>query len=501
MGEFGDVVRAESGFAVDRGDGSSDFGSSTRLIPLPTMADIPEYDLIVIGGGPAGYAGAIRAGQLGKKVACIELERAGGTCLNWGCIPTKALLKSADLFQKIKKAEQYGISVKDLSFDFAKVVERSRGVSDQMAKGIEFLFRKNKVDYFVGKGFVNAPGMVSITEGEHKGKFFKTKAILIATGCRMRRIPGLEYDGVRVMTSREVLASRTQPKSVIVVGAGAIGVEFAYFYNSFGSKVTVVEMLPNVLPVEDEEISKTLQRALEKQGITIHTNTKCENFRVSKDGVKVDLIKGDQKIEVEGELLLSAIGVVPNIDGVLADNLKPELDRSYLKVGDDYQTSVKGIYAAGDIIGPPWLAHVATFEAVSAVNGMFGHGIPKRVTKFPGCTYCQPQVSSTGLTEKAAKEKGLDYKVGKFPFVASGKAVASADSEGFVKVISDAKTGEVYGAHIIGSEATELIAEYGLAIELEATVEEIHKTIHAHPTLSEAIMEAAAATTGEAIHI
>src|SRR4051812_13438365 len=465
------------------------------------MADTPEYDLIVIGGGPAGYGGAIRAGQLGKKVACIELERAGGTCLNWGCIPTKALLKSAELFTKIKKADAFGISVKDVSFDFAKVMERSRGVAAQMAKGVEFLFRKNKVDYFIGKGQVTVPGMVEITEGEHKGKFFKTKNILISTGCKMRRIPDLPVDGVRVMTSREALANTTMPKSVIVVGAGAIGVEFAYFFNAFGAKVTLVEMLPQILPVEDEEVSKTLHRSFEKQGITISTDTKCENFRVGKDSVKVDLVKGDLRSEVEAEVVLSAIGVVANLEGVLSKNVKLELDRNYVKVGDDYQSSVKGIYAAGDIIGPPWLAHVATYEAVSAVNGMFGHGKPKRVKNFPGCTYCQPQVSSTGLTEKAAKEKKLDYKVGKFPFTASGKAVASADSEGFVKVISDASTGEIYGAHIIGSDATELIAEYGLAMELEATVEEIHQTIHAHPTLSEAVMEAAAATTGEAIHI
>ena len=460
-----------------------------------------EYDLVVIGGGPAGYAGAIRAGQLGKKVACIEMERAGGTCLNWGCIPTKALLKSAELFQKIKKADAYGLSVKDVGFDFAKVMERSRGVAGQMAKGIEFLFKKNKVDYFVGRGQVTAPGMVTITEGEHAGKYLKAKNVLVATGCKMRRIPGLEFDGVRVMTSREALANLKLPKSIIIVGAGAIGVEFAYLYNSFGSKVTLVEMLPQILPVEDEEVAKALARSFEKQGVALHTNTKCENFRVGKNSVKVDLIAGDQKTEVEAEVLLSAIGVVANLEGAFAANLKPELDRSYLKVGDDYQTSIKGVYAAGDIIGPPWLAHVATFEAINAVNGMFGHGHPKRVKNFPGCTYCQPQVASTGLTEKAAKEKGLSYKVGKFPFTASGKAVAAAESEGFVKIIADAKTGEIYGAHIIGAEATELIAEYGLAMDLEASVEEIHHTIHAHPTLSEANMEAAAAVTGEAIHI
>ncbi|MCF3648507.1 dihydrolipoyl dehydrogenase [Synoicihabitans lomoniglobus] len=465
------------------------------------MAESKDYDLIVIGGGPAGYAAAIRAGQLGKKVACVEMESAGGTCLNWGCIPTKALLKSAELYLKMKKADEFGISAGEITFDFAKVMERSRGVAGQMAKGIEFLFKKNKVDYIRGKGQVSAPGMVSIVEGKDMGQFLKAKNILIATGCKMRRIPGLEVDGERVMTSREALANKKLPKSIVIVGAGAIGVEFAYFYNAFGTDVTLVEMLPNVLPIEDNEISKTLERSFEKQGIKIRTGTKCENFQVGKDTVKLDLVKGGEKEEIEAEVVLSAIGVVANIEGVLAANVKVALDRDYVKVGDDYQTNVKGIYAAGDIIGPPWLAHIATFEAVQAVNGMFGHGKPKRVGNFPGCTYCQPQVSSTGLTEQAAKEKKLDYKVGKFPFTASGKAVASGAAEGFVKVITDKKTGEIYGAHIIGAEATELIAEYGFAMDLEATVEDIHHTIHAHPTLSEAVMEAAAASLGEAIHI
>jgi dihydrolipoamide dehydrogenase len=465
------------------------------------MSDTTEYDLIVIGGGPAGYAGAIRAGQLGKKVLCVELEKAGGTCLNWGCIPTKALLKSAELYTKMKKPEAYGLTAKEVGFDFVKVIERSRGVAGQMAKGIEFLFKKNKVDYIVGRAQVNAAGMVSITEGESKGKFFKTKNILIATGCKMRKIPGLDYDGVRVMTSREALAPKAQPKSVIIVGAGAIGVEFAYFYNALGTPVTLVEMLPQLLPVEDEEVSKTLLRSFDKQGIKTYLSTRCENYQVGKDSVSVDLIEGDKKTTVTADVLLSAIGVVPNVDGLLAPSITLELERNYIKVGPDYQTSVKGIYAAGDIIGPPWLAHVATFESVNAVNGMFGHGKPRRVTTFPGCTYCQPQVASIGMTEKQARDKKLDLHIGKFPFLASGKAVAAGESEGFVKVIADAKTGEIYGAHIIGSEATELIAEYGLAMELEATVESIHGTIHAHPTLSEAVMEAAAASLGEAIHI
>ncbi len=468
------------------------------------MAETTEYDLIVIGGGPAGYAGAIRAGQLGKKVACIELERAGGTCLNWGCIPTKALLKSAELYRSFQKAETFGLAVKDVGFDFGKVMERSRGVASTMAKGVEFLFRKNKVDYIVGRAQVTVPGMVEVTEGEHKGKFFKAKNVLLATGCKPRRLPEVPVDGQRVMTSREALEVRkAPPKSVVILGAGAIGVEFAYFFNAFGSKVTLVEMLPQIVPVEDEDVGKALQRSFEKQGMTVHVNTKVENIRVRKDKVEVSLVKGGEanSTELEAETLLIAIGVTPNLEGTLAAKVKLDLDRGYVKVNDNYETSVKGIYAAGDIIGPPWLAHVATFEAVNAVNAMFGHHHQGRVKIFPGATYCQPQIASAGLTEKAAKEKKLDYKVGKFPFTASGKAVAAGDSEGFVKVISDAKTGEIHGVHILGNEAPELIAEYVLAMNMEGSVDEVHRSIHAHPTLSEALMEAAAATSGEAIHI
>lgn len=461
-----------------------------------------EYDLIVIGGGPAGYAGAIRAGQLGRKVACIELERAGGTCLNWGCIPTKALLKSAELYRSFQKADAFGLSVRDLGFDFGKVMERSRGVAGQMAKGVEFLFRKNKVDYFVGRAQVTVPGMVEITEGEHKGKFLRTKNVLLATGCKPRRLPDVPVDGERVMTSREALVPRaTPPKSIVIMGAGAIGVEFAYFFNAFGSKVTLVEMLPQVVPVEDEEVARSLQRSFEKQGMAVHTGTKVENIRVRKGGVDLTLVKDGASTELAAECLLLAIGVVPNLEGAVSPKVPLELERGYVKVDANYQSSVKGIYAAGDIIGPPWLAHVATFEAVNAVNAMFGHHHAGRVKVFPGCTYCQPQIASTGLTEKACKEKGLAVKVGKFPFTASGKAVAAGDSEGFVKVISDAGTGEILGVHILGNEAPELIAEYVLAMNMEGTVDEVHRSIHAHPTLSEALMEAAAATLGEAIHI
>jgi dihydrolipoamide dehydrogenase len=466
------------------------------------MAETPVYDLIVIGGGPAGYVAAIRAGQLGRKVACIELERAGGTCLNWGCIPSKALLKSAELYLKMKQAETFGLGVQGLSFDFAKIMQRSRGVADQMARGVEFLFRKHKVDYFIGLGQVTVPGMVEITAGEHKGKFFKTRNVLLATGCKARRLPDLPVDGTRVMTSREVLVPRARPPaSVAIIGAGAIGVEFAWFLNAFGSKVTLIEMLPQIVPVEDEEVARVLHRSFEKQGIVIHTGTRAENIRVGRDTVKLDLVKGDKREAVEVETVIVAVGVAANLDGALSPKVKLDLDRGYVKVDDNYQTSVKGIYAAGDIIGPPWLAHVAMFRAVNAVNGMFGHAKPRPVKNAPGCTYCQPQIASIGLTEKAAKEKGVAYKVGKFPFLAAGKAVAAGEAEGFVKVLADPATGEILGAHIIGADATELISEFSLAMNLEATVEELHATIHPHPTLGEAVMEAAAAALGEAIHI
>lgn len=465
------------------------------------MSEGTNYDLVVIGGGPAGYAAAIRAGQLGKKVVCIEADRAGGTCLNWGCIPSKALLKSAELLLKIRKADAFGLKVGSVEFDFPKVISRSRGVADQMAKGIEFLFRKNKVEYVVGRAQVSVPGMVEVVDGPGKGKFFKTDRILIATGCKARTLPGVNVDGERIMTSREALVMKKRPESIAIIGAGAIGVEFAYFLNAFGTKVTLVEMLPQILPVEDDEVAKTLARSFDKQGIAQHVGTKVEKVEVGASSVKLELTKGAERIALEVESVLLAIGVTANLDGVVSPRVNLKTDRGYLVVDDNYQTSAPGIYAAGDIIGPPWLAHVATFEAVNAVNGMFGVEKPRRVRHFPGCTYCQPQVASTGLTERAAKEKNLKYKVGKFPFTASGKAVASGEAEGFVKVLSDEGTGEILGVHIIGPEATELIAEYGLAMEMEGTIDEIHHTIHAHPTLSEALAEAAGATHGQAIHI
>ena len=465
------------------------------------MSNTSKYDLVVIGGGPAGYAAAIRAGQLGKKVACVEKERPGGTCLNWGCIPSKALLKSAELYSKISHSEDFGISVGSVDYDFEKIIGRSRTVADNMAKGIGFLFKKNKVDHFIGTGQVMVPGMVEVKDGKDAGKILSTEKILIATGCKARTLPDLEVDGEKVMTSREALVMKKQPKSIVIVGAGAIGAEFAYFLNAFGTKVTLVEMMDQILPVEDNEVAKVVERSFSQSGIDCRVSTKVENIKVGKNGVSLDLIKGDSKETLKVDSLLLAIGVVANTQDLLSPKVKLEMDRGYITVNENYESSVPEVYAAGDIIGPPWLAHVATYEAVQAVQGMFGHGKAKRVNHFPGCTYCLPQVASIGKTEKALKEEGIAYKVGKFPFQASGKAVASNTSEGFVKLLVGEQFGEILGAHIVGSDATEMIAEYGLALQLEATAEDIHHTIHAHPTMSEAMMEAAAAVFGEAIHI
>ncbi len=466
------------------------------------MATNNRYDLAVVGGGPAGYPAAIRAAQLGKRVICIEKERAGGTCLNWGCIPSKALLKSAETYSTIQHAEAFGISVGEVTFDFEKIVERSRGVADRMAKGIEFLFKKNKIDYKVANGKILAAGMVECCDEAGNIELIEAEKILIATGCKPRQIPDVEVDGERIMTSREILANKKFPKSMIVVGAGAIGVEFAYFYHTLGCEVTLVEMLPQILPVEDADIAQAVTRSFKKKGMTVHTSTKVENIKPLKTGVNVELVfEGGKREKLKADILLQAIGVVPNLEKALSPRVKLDLDRGYVKVDANYETSMKGVYAAGDIIGPPWLAHVATFEAIQAVNGMFTDAKPKKVGVFPGCTYCNPQVASVGLTEAKVKEQGIDYKIGKFPYTASGKAVATDHTEGFVKLITDAKYGEILGAHIVGYDATEMIAEYGLAMSCELTVDDIHHTIHAHPTLSEMLMEAASDVHKEAIHI
>ncbi|MDX6767009.1 MAG: dihydrolipoyl dehydrogenase [Candidatus Methylacidiphilales bacterium] len=460
-----------------------------------------KYDLIVIGGGPAGYVGAIRAAQLGKSVMVVEQERAGGTCLNWGCIPTKALLKSADLYRHFQHAAEYGLSAKDVSFDFAKVVERSRGVADKMAKGIEALFRMKKVDYVVGTGSIRKDKKVLVKTADGKEQILDGDKILVCTGTVARRLPGVEVDGQRVMTSREALANKTQPKSLAIIGAGAIGVEFAYFFNSFGTQVTLIEMLPQILPVEDHEVAEHLSRSFTKSGIEVLTETKVDKTEVGKKGVKLT-VSGKVSKTIEADALLIAIGVQANAEAIFDKDLKIELEKGYVKTKENYETTVPGIFAAGDIIGPPWLAHVASHEAIEAVEGMFLKGKkPHKVSVFPGCTYCQPQVASVGLTEKKAKEKGIKFKVGKFPYRGSGRAVASGDADGFIKVLLGDPHGEILGAHIVGAEATELIAEFTLGMTLEATFEEIASTIHAHPTLSEMIQEAVLNAKGQSIHI
>ena len=462
------------------------------------MATTP-YDLIVIGGGPAGYVGAIRASQLGKRVAVVEKERAGGTCLNWGCIPTKALLKNAEVYTTIAHhAEDFGLSVDGLKYDWDKVIGRSRKVADKLAGGIEFLFKKNKVDYIKGDASVPKAGTVEVKAADGSEQTLQGAKILISTGVVTREMPGFPFNGTSVIGSRHALVLAKQPKELIVIGAGAIGVEFAYFFNSFGTKVTIVEMQPNILPVEDTEVSAALEKSLVKQGIRILTGTKVEKATATKDGVKIT-VSGGANETLSADVALVAIGVSPLLPGGAAPFKLDE--RGYLAVDDKYETSIPGVYAAGDIIGPPWLAHVASFEAVQAVEGMFGKRKPVRRRTFPGCTYCQPQVASVGLTERDAKEKGLKVKIGKFPFQASGKALAVGEIDGFVKLLFDEPHGEIVGAHIIGADATEMIAELGLAITLEATYDDIAATIHAHPTLSEAVFEATEAAQGHAIHI
>jgi dihydrolipoamide dehydrogenase len=456
------------------------------------------YDLIVVGGGPAGYVGAIRAAQLGKRVACVEMERAGGTCLNWGCIPTKSLLRNAELYQLMSKhAGDFGMTFDKLSFDWPKVISRSRGVVDKLAGGIEMLLKKNKVDYLRGSAALPKAGVVEITDADGKKTTQTASKILITTGVVSRDMPGFPFNGKNVIGSKQAMVLPEQPKEIIIIGAGAIGIEFAYFFNAFGTKVTVVEMQPQILPVEDTDVSVALEKSLTKQGIRFLTGTKVDKAEATHKGVKLT-VSGKANETLEAPIALVAIGVTP----LLPEGLKVKLDpKGWIQTNDRYETSVKGVFAAGDIIGPPWLAHVASFEAIQAVEGMFAGKSPRKVDVFPGCTYCEPQVASVGLTERAAKEKGLKFKVGKFPFMASGKALAVGESEGFVKIIFGDPHGEILGAHILGAHATEMIAELGLAIEMEATDEELISTIHAHPTLSEAVHEAAEQSRGHAIHI
>ncbi|MEI6653541.1 MAG: dihydrolipoyl dehydrogenase [Verrucomicrobiota bacterium] len=458
------------------------------------------YDLIVIGGGPAGYVAAIRAAQLGKNVACVEADRAGGTCLNWGCIPTKALLKNAELYQTLThKAAEFGLKIDGLSYDWSAVVGRSRKVSGRLAGGIEFLFKKNKVDYIKGVGSIEDAGKVSVTAADGRTQILEAQHILIATGCKSRGLPILPFNGASVIGSKEAMMLATQPKDMVIIGAGAIGVEFAYIYNAFGTKVTLVEMLPRILPVEDDEIGEALEKSLIKQGIRCLTNTKVSAATDHGSHVEISVEGPKETGVLRADVCLVAIGIQP----VLPGGTQPALtERGYIQVGARYETSLPGVYAAGDITGPPWLAHTASYEAVQAVEGLYLNGhTPRQVKNFPGCTYCHPQVASVGKTERDLKAAGIEYSVGKIPFLAIGKAIAAGEAEGFAKLLFGKRHGELLGAHIIGENATELIAEMGLALDQELTAEEIHATIHAHPTMSEVIHEAALAAEGHAIHV
>ncbi len=462
------------------------------------------YDITIIGGGPGGYVAAIRASQLKFKTAIIEKDKLGGICLNWGCIPTKALLKNAEVLQTIKKASEFGININSYSIDFKKIIKRSRDVSSRIVKGVEFLMRKNKIDKYDGIAKIIDRNTIEIIDQAGNKKSVKTKNIIIATGARPKEIPGMERDEKLVISSSEAMTLEKQPENMMIIGAGAIGVEFAYFYNELGTKVTLIEMMPQILPVEDEEISKTLEKEFIKNGINILTRTKVLSILRNENNVEIEIEneKGDKQ-KLIGDIALVAIGVQGNVENLGLEEIGVKIDKSFIVVDKNtYQTNVPGIFAIGDVIGPPWLAHVASAEGIACVEGIAGlRNTGVDYSNIPGCTYCQPQVASIGLTEKKAKELGYEIRVGKYPFRSHGKSLATGDNTGFVKLIFDKKYGELLGAHIIGPEATELIAELGLAKSLEAVGESIFKTIHAHPTLSEAIMEAAADAYGEAIHL
>ncbi len=462
-----------------------------------------SYDLIVIGSGPGGYVAAIRASQLGMKVGVVERESLGGICLNWGCIPTKALLKSAQVFQYFKHAESYGIEAGNFSPQFGKMISRSRATADKMSKGISFLFKKNKIDTLAGTGKLTAKKTVIVTGKDGKSTEYSAPNIIIATGARSRQLPNLPQDGKRIIGYREAMVLPEQPKSMIVVGAGAIGCEFAYFYNSIGTKVTIVEYMDRLVPVEDEEVSKELARQFKKQGIEIKTSTSVEEATVNGEKVKVKIKgkKGEENLETD--VVLSAVGITPNLENIGLEELGIAKNKQgRIEVDAYYRTNVPGIYAIGDIVHGPALAHVASAEGITCVEAIAGLN-PEALDygNLPGCTYCQPEIASVGLTEKQALEAGYEIKVGKFPFTASGKATAAGATEGFVKVIFDAKYGEWLGAHMIGANVTEMIAEVVVARKLETTAHEIIKSVHPHPTMSEAIMEAAAAAYDEVIHL
>jgi dihydrolipoamide dehydrogenase len=465
------------------------------------------YDVVVIGSGPGGYVAAIRASQLGFKTAVIEKESLGGVCLNWGCIPTKALLKSAQVMEYIKHAEAYGIEASG-THNFEKVIKRSRGVADKMSKGVQFLMKKNKIDVIMGFGKVQGKGKVEVSKADGTKEIVEAKHIIIATGGRSRELPNLKQDGKKVIGYREAMVLPQQPKSMIVVGSGAIGVEFAYFYNSMGTKVTIVEFMPRIVPVEDEDISKELEKAYKKSGIEIMTNSSVESVDSSGSGVKAKVKTPNGEVTLEADIVLSAAGVVANIEGIGLEENNIKTDKGRIVVDKFYQTSVPGIYAIGDCVPGQALAHVASKEGIICVENIayadkkYNHQ-PEALdyNNVPGCTYCTPEIASVGFTEKAAKEAGYEIKVGKFPLSVSGKAQAAGATEGFVKVIFDAKYGEWLGTHMIGYNVTEMIAETVVARKLETTYHEVLNSIHPHPTISEGIKDAIEVAYGEAIHL
>jgi dihydrolipoamide dehydrogenase len=460
-----------------------------------------NYDLIVIGSGPGGYVAAIRASQLGLKTAIVEKESLGGICLNWGCIPTKALLKSAQVFEYLNHAADYGINVSGGEVDFDAVIKRSRGVADGMSKGVQFLMKKNKIDVLMGFGKLKSKGVVEV-KGNDGIKEYAAKNIIIATGGRSRELPNLKQDGKKVIGYRQAMILPKKPASMIVVGSGAIGIEFAYFYNSIGTKVTVVEYLDNIVPLEDEEVSKNLARILKKQGINIMTGSNVEAVDTSNELCKVTVKTATGTEILEAEIVLSAVGISTNIEGIGLEENGVKTERGKVVVDDFYRTNVEGVHAIGDIVKGQALAHVASAEGIICVEKIAGlKPEPLDYNNIPGCTYCSPEIASVGYTEKAAREAGYEIKVGKFPFSASGKASAAGAKDGFVKLIFDAKYGEFLGAHMLGFNVTEMIAEVVTARKLETTGHEIIKSVHPHPTISEAVMEAAAEAYGECIHL
>lgn len=461
-----------------------------------------NYDVIVLGSGPGGYVTAIRASQLGLKTAVVEKESLGGVCLNWGCIPTKALLKSASVFEYIQHAADYGIKVSDASADFDGIVKRSRGVATGMSGGVQFLMKKNKIDVIMGTGKLKPGKKLEVTGADGKVTELSANHIIVATGARSRQLPNLPQDGKKIIGYREAMTLPKQPKSMVVVGSGAIGSEFAYFYKALGTEVTLVEFLPNIVPVEDEDVSKQLEKNFKKQGINVLTSAEVQKVDIKGDmcHVTIKTAKGEEKIEAE--IVLSAVGIAANIEGIGLEDVGIVTDKGKIVVDKYYQTNIPGYYAIGDCAPGQALAHVASAEGITCVEKIAGHHPePINYNNIPGCTYTTPEIASVGYTEKAAKEAGYEIKVGKFPFSASGKASASGSKDGFVKLIFDAKYGELLGGHMVGANVTEMIAEIVALRKLETTGHEIIKTIHPHPTMSEAVMEAAAAAYGEVIHL